>query len=186
MKIHTIDVTCTPKPNIIRETYSVEDTSSSGENCGLFSLRDIVGNDPSAVRTRYSLPLHGRLSSEELGKVLVEFHQMALMVVEVHYSPFMEIDGSGKVLVSGYGVTTFVPNEMSNASGFVVLLNEHGHFSPVTAERLILPKDIIGIISKLTGSTYEVMRNTIFTDFHTPNMKLTGRLRTLFGLIDDL
>ena len=171
-----------PTRNVIRDTiFNVEDTSSHGENCGLISLEslDVIG-DNIGIRNVFNLPT-GRLSGEDLA-LITSTKQIALLIVQVVYSNDMSIDHNGFVLVSGYSLSLYVPKD--DVCGFAVLLNEHGHFSPVTRKdgKIVLPKDIIDTISSINGSDYEIMKDTVFTDFHTPAMRLNSKLRSLFNL----
>ena len=165
--------------NIIREKFNVSDTSSAGENCGLVSLHPFV-IDPVETRRRFNLP-DGRLSGEELAMVTSKF-QIALLIVQVVYSDDMTIDHLGNVNVSGYGLTLHVPND--DVCDFVALLNEHGHFSPMSKRdnSMVLPRDITDTISSINGSNYTMITNTVFTDFHTQMMRLNGKLVSMFGI----
>jgi len=161
--------------------FLVGNTTSAGENCGLVSLGDMVDQtNLLEVRRRFGLPMDGRLSNEELAKI-VAAQQHCLLIVQVLYSDEMETDLDGNVLVTGYGISMFIPGD--DVCGITVLLNEHGHFSPVSkvGGDLIFPEDVINAIVSVDGSNYEKAQE-IFSDFHEPAMLLDAQLKAIFGL----
>jgi hypothetical protein len=181
MRKHSIDVENSARLNVIRELFVVGDTSSEKDNCGLVSLGDMIDQgDLLQVRRNFGLPANGRLSGEELAKVAA-IHQNCLIIVQVLYSDEMKTDEDGNVLVTGYGISLFVPSD--DVCGIIVLLNEHGHFSPVSKAGgdLIFPEDIINAIASVDGSNYEEAQE-IFSDFHEPLMLLDAHLKATFGL----
>lgn len=189
--VHTIQVNCYQHPNVFHldglhgRMYKIVSTSSEKENCGLESLRlaKVINNDFLNCREKYLLPLNGRLSQEEIANVLTKYHSYALLVIEVHYNQMFETDTNGNVLIDSYGLTLFAPSVISNTCGCMVILNDHGHFSPIFRkdEQIIVPKDIIETIKCINGNNYDEMCKTIFSDFHTPCMRVTAQLRSVFN-----
>ena len=182
MSSHLIEISCFRKKNAIRANFRVADTSSAKENCGLISLGDLVDlNDLSEVRRMYGLPLHGRLSDEELAKIVNRQNQ-CLIVVQVVYSQDMDVDAHGNVLINGYSVSLFIPKD--DYYGVTVLLNEQGHYSPISKNnsKLVFPSDIINTLRNIDGNNYNAATR-IFSDFDKSAMDVDTRLKVLFGLL---
>ena len=177
---HLIEILTDPRGNVIRQLFLVSDTSSDGENCGLRSL----GVDPDnfdQTRRDCGLPANGRLSGEELAKVAA-LQQCALLIVQVLFSDDMDVDADGNVLVEGYGLSLFEPSD--DVCGIITLLNEQGHFSPVSKANgdLIFAEDIINTIASVDGSDYEDAQQ-IFSDFHEPAMLVDAKIKAILDLL---
>jgi hypothetical protein len=180
-----LDFTCIPSENAFRGKYKIQSTTSSGENCGLNCLKvfELVGNDFQGCRKKYNLPLNGRLAQEEIAGVLNKYFSYASLFIEVRYDEGFNVDKDGNVLIGGYGLSLFKLSE--HICGFVVIINESGHFSPVLRKdgQLIVPKDIIDTVKSIDGNNYQCMSDTIFTEFHTDCMRTTGQLKSLFNFM---
>lgn len=182
MSSHLIEISCFRRRNAIRANFRVADTSSAKENCGLVSLGDLIDqNDLSEVRRIHSLPLNGRLSDEELAKIVNRQNQ-CLIVVQVVYPEDMDVDANRNVLINGYSLSLFIPKD--DYYGVTALLNEQGHYSPISKNNgdLVFPSDIINILRNIDGNNYNAATR-IFSDFDKPVMDVDTRLKVLFGLL---